>query len=423
MGAVIASGAGIFIGSSMAAPIHASLFSLIFLILLAIIAETQTIAINDENAVSITIAVILCALLSLGSTAAVWVGSLSVIGTYTKVRGEGYRHIFNIPPELTFFNAANNVIGLSASALVYRALGGTTLTRGNVEQVLLEISRAAFPLTAFLITSVLLNLLLIFVYMAIRTRRIELWSWVSSLLWYFLNVLFIGLFGVILTLTYVCFGWFLVLVLFTPFILARYVFSLYTDLKKTYLETVQSLAAAIEAKDTYTIGHSRRVEQYAGIIAEEMKLRPHRREVLKYAALLHDIGKIGIDEQILNKPSSLTPAEFREIMQHPEKGAHIIEDIEFLSQSIEIIRTHHERLNGSGYPDGLTAKEIPLESAILAVADCYDAMTSDRAYHKAMSHEEAVDELEAGTGTLYSPAVVKAFVRAMAKRGNQLHDI
>ncbi|MDR3552443.1 MAG: HD-GYP domain-containing protein [Clostridia bacterium] len=424
MGLIIAAGFFLLVYLSVAAPIRTNLFSVVFLCVLGIIAETQTVSISKENSVSITIAIIICTMLTCGETAAAWVAALSVLGTFTKVRGEGYRHIFNIRPEATLFNMSSYALGLFLAATTYRLLGGEVLAGGSsFGRVMGQINRFALPLVVSIFVFVMANTIIVALYISIKQGESLLRIWVSYLLWSVLSLFFVGLLGVIITAIYVSYGYFLVVVFFAPFVLARYVFSIYKDLQENYLETVMSLAAAIETKDIYTIGHSRRVEYYCSITANEMKLRPKRCEVLKYAALLHDIGKIGIKDEILNKPSRLSREEIDVIRLHPDKGAHIIEDIEFLSKSVEIIRSHHERYDGSGYPRGLTGKDLPVESMILMVSDSYDAMTSDRPYRKALSHEQAILELHLGTGTQFCPEVVVAFESAMKKRGNKPYVI
>lgn len=424
MGIVIAAGFTCIAFVTVTRPLDPDIWTVVFLALLAIVAETQTVSISDDNSVSITIAVTICAMLTSGTTAAVWVAALSVLGTFTKVKGEGYRHIFNIAPEFTLFNACSYALGVFAMSLVYTALGGYVIYPSSaLETVMGQINSVAVPIIFSILSAVFVNTFVVAIYIALRQKVNLLRIWVSSLLWSVLSLFFVGLLGVIITAVYLSFGWFLVLVFFAPFVLARYVFSIYKDLRENYLQTVMSLAAAIETKDTYTIGHSRRVEFYSGVIAVELNLRPKRCEVLRYAALLHDIGKIGIDEKILHKPEGLTMEEFKEIRQHPVKGAHILEGVEFLTKSAKIIRLHHERFDGTGYPDGLSGSELPLEAMILSVADCYDAMTSDRPYRAALTHEEALGELYDGAGTQFDPKVVQAFDRAMQKRGNKLYVV
>jgi len=169
---------------------------------------------------------------------------------------------------------------------------------------------------------------------------------------------------------------------------------LYSQLQATYLSTIKVLVSTIEAKDSYTRGHTERVAEYATMIAEEMNLPKKDRETISFGAALHDIGKLGVYEDILNKPGELDEKEWEVVRNHPVVGANIIKDMKFLEAASDLVRHHHERLNGSGYPDGLKGDEISLGARIVAVADSFDAMTSDRPYRKGYSLEKAIELLK-----------------------------
>jgi len=168
---------------------------------------------------------------------------------------------------------------------------------------------------------------------------------------------------------------------------------LYSELQATYLSTVKVLVSTIEAKDSYTKGHTERVAEYARMIAEEMKLSKRDVEIVCFGAVLHDIGKLGVYENILNKPGELTEQEWEIVRSHPEVGANIIKNMKFLESACDLVRHHHERLDGKGYPDGLSGSEISVGARIVAVADSFDAMTSDRPYRRAYSINESLDQL------------------------------
>lgn len=193
--------------------------------------------------------------------------------------------------------------------------------------------------------------------------------------------------------------------------------SLYEDIERGYFSTVQALAKAIEVKDPYTRGHSEKVTTYALMIAEEMGLDERERQKLKYAATLHDIGKIGIAGRVLNKPGALTEEEYTHVKTHPLLGDSIVEPVEFLQEPRPIILHHHERYDGKGYPDGLKGEDIPLCARILSVADAFEAMRSDRPYRKALPLEEARQELVRNAGTQFDPEVVEVFLRILDRHG------
>ncbi|MBI4845827.1 MAG: response regulator [Candidatus Omnitrophica bacterium] len=193
-------------------------------------------------------------------------------------------------------------------------------------------------------------------------------------------------------------------------------------LKRNFYQTILSLATALEARDRYTHGHSERVDLYSKIIAEELRdsfswedIDDEFIESLHVESRLHDIGKIAIPDTVLNKPGSLTDAEFEIIKNHPVKSAHILAPHEDLLASVEVIRHHHERYDGKGYPSGLKADEIPARARIIAVSDSFDAMTSDRPYRKAMPIDQAMRELEKNKNTQFDAIVVDAFVSSYKK--------
>jgi HD-GYP domain-containing protein (c-di-GMP phosphodiesterase class II) len=187
---------------------------------------------------------------------------------------------------------------------------------------------------------------------------------------------------------------------------------LYQELEEMFFQTTDSLADAIEKRDPYTGGHTQRVTQYSLAIAKYLQLKPLERKWLKITSALHDIGKIGIEDHILKKPEPLSPEEFDRIKRHSDMGAKIIEHIWQLREIVPGVRYHHEHVNGQGYPDGLKGEEIPVLAKIVAVADTYDAMTTDRPYRKAINKEAAVEELRRCSGTQFDNEVVGAFITA-----------
>jgi putative nucleotidyltransferase with HDIG domain len=182
-------------------------------------------------------------------------------------------------------------------------------------------------------------------------------------------------------------------------------------IRVSFLGAITALAYALEAKDEYTSGHSQRVAEVSVATARELGLPWDSIEKIRLAGLIHDIGKIGMRESILNKPSGLTEEESQHIKYHPEIGEHILNPIVDDKEILMIVRHHHERCDGTGYPDRLSGEQIPLGARILAVADSYDAMTSERPYRKAMSVETACAEVERGKGTQFDPSVADAFLR------------
>jgi HD-GYP domain-containing protein (c-di-GMP phosphodiesterase class II) len=187
---------------------------------------------------------------------------------------------------------------------------------------------------------------------------------------------------------------------------------LYQELEEMFFQMADSFADAIEKRDPYTGGHTQRVTLYSQAIAKYLPLEPLERKWLKITSVLHDIGKIGIEDYILKKPERLNPQEFEMIKRHSEIGAKIVEHIRQLKEIIPGVKYHHEQVNGGGYPEGLMGEDIPSLARIIAVADTYDAMTTDRPYREAMGKEAAVEELKRCSGTQLDKKVVEAFIQA-----------
>jgi len=188
------------------------------------------------------------------------------------------------------------------------------------------------------------------------------------------------------------------------------------QMRNTYIQSTNVLIKAIDAKDPLAKEHSHNVSVYATQIAKALKLKESEIEVISSAALLHDVGKISIRDEILSKKEKLTVAELQTLKRHPEIGVNILRDLKFLEKELPIILHHHERYDGSGYPHGLKGREIPLGSRIIAVADSFDAMVSGRSYKKKISWRAALEELKKGCNTQFAPEVVEAFLKVQRSK-------
>lgn len=202
-----------------------------------------------------------------------------------------------------------------------------------------------------------------------------------------------------------------VLIVFLPLAVAHFSFDNYINLRKQTKTTVEVLAEIIDKRDSYTSKHSYRVSEYCNLISEELQLSPDDTEVIVTAARVHDLGKIAIPDSILLKQGRLEPGERDKMLSHSREGYNILNNLKPYKSGAKLVLYHHERFDGTGYPGGLKGDNIPLGARILAVADSYDAMTTDRPYRKAMSEKVAMDELKRCSGTQFDPKVVEAFLR------------
>ena len=370
-------------------------------IILSIVAESLLIPTPGESAVSVGFAIALAAILVLGVPEAAWVICVGVMLRSVKHKGK-YIHILNTPWYKTLFNGAEILLSAGTAGLCYKLLGGVP---GSI-----DFNNLLLPLIACILVYVLVNETIMSWLMATVTGESFVSSWWGNLIFAARDCVFVAPLGVLMAIAYLQYGILGIFLFLGPLLLARFSYKLYIDMRRVYIETVRALSQAVEVKDPYTQGHSLRVNDYAVALGMRVKLSQGKLENLKMAAILHDIGKIGIEESILNKPGALTKEEFDKIKQHPEDGAKIIQDIEFLKEAADIIMGHHEKMDGTGYPKGIKQSEIRIEAAILCIADVYDAVTSDRPYRKAMTAQQALDIIEEGKGKHFNAHLADEFI-------------
>ncbi|MBC8587882.1 HD-GYP domain-containing protein [Paratissierella segnis] len=375
---------------------------LIFWTILSIIVESLLIPLpNNAVGVSVGYAINIASLIVGGPLIATTSSFLGVLCRVAKVTGKGYIHTFNLPLYKTVFNVSQSIIVTTTIGLIYIFVGGKV---GEFNLI---------PTIVILLFGVLLNTVLISGFLSVSNNTKFFKTWGTNIKGVFPSAVAVGSLGVIMALAYISYGYGAVILFFGPLLLARYSFKLYVEMRNLYISTIQALNKTIEAKDSYTSGHASRVEELAVRLGEDYNLPFDKIEDLKTAAILHDIGKIGIHDSILNKAAELSQEELQEIMKHPSIGAEIIDKVDFLKNITPIIKHHHERYDGKGYPDGLKGDEIPIEACILTIVDSYDAMISDRPYRKALSKEEALEEIRVNAGTQFHPELAERFVSIM----------
>ena len=228
-----------------------------------------------------------------------------------------------------------------------------------------------------------------------------------------------GAFGLLMAALWTVVGPFAPLLALIPLFVARWAVAQFAEQQRAYEATVGALCQAVETKDFYTRGHSDRVSRGSVMIAREIGMRGDRVEAIRYAGMLHDVGKLGVPTKVLQKTGKLTEEEYAAIQLHPIRGLDIVREIGFLDEALAGIMHHHERIDGRGYPMGLAGDEIPEFARVLAVADAFDSMTSTRSYRGARPTEEAIAELRKWSGSQFDPAFVDAFVAAIKREGWQ----
>jgi putative nucleotidyltransferase with HDIG domain len=308
------------------------------------------------------------------------------------------------PPVKVAFNMALFAVTDFAAGYAFRAAGGRTGT--------LAMWGDAVPLVASGLVYFAVNSALVSLVVGLSAGPNPWRVWERNFQQGLRHHLSFVALGILVAICYFSLGaWGLVLFAF-PFLVARHSFQIYMEIRSDLKDFVRALSEVLEEVDPYTRHHSLRVAQYAVRLARAMGLRERGVEEIEYAALVHDLGKIGPQHQhILQKPGTLSHEEQRTLRAHPAAGAEIVSKVRALRRAAEIVRSHHERPDGQGYPYGLRSQDVPLGARILNVSDAFDAMTSDRPYRRALSVEAAVKELRRGSGTQFDAQVVQCLIR------------
>lgn len=370
------------------------------LLVLTFVAENLAFDLPVLGSVSLAFAFNYAALLYAGPVAAAIV---VVAGTVTVREIRQHKSIWVVS-----FNFFQLLLSILLAGMTYLELGGTPLVILGASR---SASSAVLPMTAAAAVFFTLNVFVVSVGIALyRSLSLkDVWH-LQHTANYLVSFVGLALLGALMAQLIAAAGWIGIVLLLLPLAVARQTFQVYQDLARAYSETIRSLVAAIEAKDPYTRGHSERVARYSALIGEAISLAPSDAKTLELAALLHDLGKIGVRTETLVKQEHLTQEEFTQIRRHPEVGKAVLEEVEFLEDIVPIVFAHHERPDGNGYPLGLVSDEIPFEARILAVADCFDAMTSNRAYRQPMTMGQARAELIRVSGTQLDANLVEVFL-------------
>ena len=424
---VAALGAALLVVSSIGVRTSA-IDPVMFILILALagVAQRNPVVLFRSSAISVAFAVKIAAYVLFGTPLALWATVVvAAVNAYTPKPK---------PARKVLFNFGQLAVSTYLASSTYQLVGGMVPPGALVPTMLaVGVSAAVYFAANSLLTAGVITL----------TSDARFWQvWTQNFAWMPLNYLATAINGAALALAYQSLGLVGVVVFVLPLTVAWYSFNLYmmksTEVRKqnkelvamneslqrtserleaSHVSVIAALLGSLAAKDHYTQGHSASTMHHALAAAKALGLGPDEVAAVNLGALFHDIGKIGIPEHILRKPTALTEEEWAEMKTHPIIGANLIGEVPNLERIRPIVLAHHERYDGSGYPNGLRADEIPLAAQIIAVADTYEAMTSTRPYRAALSHEAALAELRLVSGTQLNPVVVDALIRQLDTPG------
>ncbi|HET8569379.1 MAG TPA: HD-GYP domain-containing protein [Candidatus Limnocylindria bacterium] len=414
--------------SVTALPTQVDPVMLVVLMGIAAIAQRLPVFLFKSSAISVAFAATIASYVLYGPAVALWVNLTSaLVNCFTPTRK---------PLKKMVFNVGNLTISAFLAAHAYRLFGGQ-VPPADIPQSVVAVALSASiyflansAMTAFVIT------------LTTQNRFMSVWR--ENYSWMTINYLATAVNGAALAFAYQSLNVFGTVTFMLPLAVAWYSFKLYMAkssevrlrnadlveanrmlqltndrLEQSHLSVIGALLGALEAKDRYTHGHSSATMFHAVTVARELGLSEDEVAAVQLGALFHDIGKIGIPEQILRKPERLTDEEWAEMKMHPVIGANLLAHVPTLEKVRPIILAHHERYDGSGYPNGLKGDEIPLAAQIIAVADTFEAMTSTRPYRRALSFDHAIREMRAVAGTQLNPVVVEKFVAIVTEHRKQ----
>jgi len=319
--------------------------------------------------------------------------------------------------DMVSYNTGEHVLTAVVASLAYQLAGGSTLAWGGA-----TLSEMVLPLLLWVATCTTANMLLSITGLSLYSGEPWRMLFARNVRWFVPNYVVTGPFGILFAYLYLRYGVYGILFVIVPFLAGRQALNQYAVQLDAYRETIATLGSYMQHYHPYTRGHLERVSAMADEIGKQMGLPISSLMFIRDAGLLHDIGKVGVNEEILDKVGQLNDEEWAVIKQHPARGAEILSQMRHLERIVPWVRSHHERPDGRGYPDCLDDSKIPLEAAVIAVADAFDAMTGGpdekekRTYRPPLTFDQAVAQVRYGVGTQFDHRVVRAFLRVIARK-------
>lgn len=374
----------------------------VFMAFLITIGEASPVRLpNSLGTVSVSLPISYTVAVLYGREAGIWAAAL---GTLRKSDVTGKNKLIYV-----LFNRAMIALSMFSFCEIYSALNGT--------YTIMDFPSDLPPFIVAACVYTLVNAMIATGWWSLHFSQ-RFWSvWRSNIRWGLPNMMALVPVGMVMVLAAQAqrSGPWILILFYLPIMVSKYSLDKYMELRTAYREMAAALSNAIDARDSYTRGHSERVSEYAARLAAALKLPEDQIETIRYVGLLHDVGKVGIRDAIMKKQGTFTLDEYEEMKNHANIGADMLAGLKFLGKGQDWVRYHHERWDGHGFPKGLAGEEIPIEARILACADSFDAMTTDRPYKAKMNLDEAKRELLRCSGTQFDPKVVEAMIKVIDK--------
>lgn len=381
--------------------------NVVFFVILTALTESFTVTYMDIS-FSTTFAITLASYILFGPFEATVIFIIGFLFRIVKLEDNTYNHFLNSPFYGTLFNWCVLTLPIFIGNYFYIIYGG--------HFGITKFSLTVVQVVIFSVIYFLLNTFIVSIMMSFYIDKNVFYCYIHNIKLCILNYLAMIPFGIVLAFIFNQYKYWGVLLVLFPIMLARYTFSMYIDSKFQYIQTVEALMNAIDARDQYTQGHSLRVAEISTEIARVLKYNKWKIEKLNVAAMLHDVGKIGVSDNILNKPGKLTDEEFSQIKNHPEIGYNILKEVKNLGYVSPLVRYHHERYDGKGYPARKKGDELSMDVYIIQLADAVDAMETDRPYRKGLSQEQVIKEIESNSGTQFHPKVAEVYLNILRSK-------